>query len=95
MISLERYCKIQNLKEAYIDYITSARTSDLANQRLLDYMTDVINPKVKETLFVFCSNLETVIGSSVKDNHLVIEEFRNGMQVFATVISYSIIATVS
>ena len=74
-MSLERCCTVHNLKEAYIDYVTSAQTSELANQRLLDYMTDVVNPKVKETLFVFCSNLEAVIGS----NKLVIEEFRNGV----------------
>lgn len=78
MTSLERCCAVQKLKEAYVNYIASAQTSDLANQRLLDYMTDVINPKVKETLFVFCSNLETVVDSTNNNNMLIIEEFRNG-----------------
>jgi len=77
MISLERYCRICKLNESTIEYITSAETSDLANQRLLNMMTCVIDHREEDSLFHFVNNIEVVIGNS----HLtgIIEQLRNGM----------------
>ena len=76
MISLERYSSVYKMADSAIDLITSASTSDQANRRLFGYMTLVISPKLEDSLFTFCNNLEVVIG----DHEMlgVIEQLRNG-----------------
>ena len=83
MVSLERCCTVYNLKDVAVDYITSAQTSDLANLRLLDYITVTISHEIKESLFVFCNNLEVIIGTS---NKSVIEEFQKGKMMHNCIV---------
>ena len=77
MVSLERYCGVHKLTESTIEYIASAETSDLANQRLLNMMTCVIDHKHEDSLFHFVNNIEVVIGNSNLTG--IIEQLRNGM----------------
>ena len=77
MVSLERYCGVWKLAESTIEYIAEAETADLANQRLLNMMTCVIDHRHEDTLFHFVNNIEVVIGNSNVMG--IIEQLRNGM----------------
>ena len=76
MVSLERYCRIIQLNETTIEFITAVETSELANERLLGMMFCVINADYEDTLFHFCNNVETVIGDSNMTSF--IEQLRSG-----------------
>ena len=79
MVSLERYCRIVQLNEPAIEFITEAKTSEQANERLLGRMFCVINADYEDTLFHFCNNVETVIGDSNMTSF--IEQLRSGKLV--------------
>ncbi|XP_065910083.1 uncharacterized protein [Dysidea avara] len=77
MVSLERYCGVWKLAESTIEYIAEAETADLANQRLLNMMTCVIDHRHEDTLFHFVNNIEVVIGNSNVMG--IIEQLRNDL----------------
>jgi len=78
MISLGKLIKLGNVSEEVIDWISTAPTATIGNQRVLDFV--IMSIKGEDSLLEFCDLLEKLIEHPALLK--LVESLRNGNYVF-------------